>query len=62
MTPFVLASATNDISGSLTTLGSIVTSCVGWITDNAVLMTMFVAGLIPTGFMVIRKAKKASKA
>lgn len=57
-----LFTATNDIAGSLTTLGSIVTSCVGWITDNPVLMTLFVAGLIPAGFMVIRKAKKASKA
>lgn len=50
-----------DISSALTTLGSIVTSCVGWITDNPVLSVIFVAGLVPAGFMVIRKAKRASK-
>lgn len=57
----LLTTSAWDISGSLTTLGSIVTSCIGWITENPVLTTMFVAGLIPAGFMVIRKAKRASR-
>lgn len=51
----------SGVSGALTTLGTIVTTCIGWITDNPVLMVMFVAGMIPAGFMVIRKAKKTAK-
>lgn len=50
-----------DISGALTTLTSIVTACLDWIKNNPILTVMFVAGLIPAGFMVIRKARKASK-
>lgn len=52
----------SGIASALGDLGTIVTQCVSWITGNPILMTMFVAGLIPAGFMVIRKAKKASKA
>ena len=58
----VLASGSTGVADGLTQLGSIVTSCIGWITDNPVLMTIFVAGMIPAGFMVIKKAKKAAKA
>lgn len=50
------------MADALTNLGTVVTSCLSWITDNAILMTMFVAGMIPAGFMVIRKAKKTAKA
>lgn len=64
MIPTVVATtaATWDISGSLSTLGDIVSNCLNWIRDNTVLQVIFVAGLIPAGFMVIRKAKRASKA
>lgn len=61
----VLASAGNStitVSDALSQIGNIVTECINWIQGNTVLMTCFVAGMIPVGFMVIRKAKKASKA
>ena len=49
------------IAEALTELGTIVTQCVTWITGNDILFILFVAGLIPAGFMVIRKAKKTSR-
>ena len=51
-----------QISTAMTEIGTIVSNCINWIESNLVLMTCFVAGLVPVGFMVIRKAKKASKA
>ena len=50
------------MADALTNLGTVVTACLGWITDNVILMTMFVAALIPSGFMVIRKAKNTAHA
>lgn len=43
-------------------IGTIVEKCLGWITDNPVLMLFFVGGLVSIGFYVIRKAKKTAKA
>lgn len=62
MGPTILYSTAGSISSGLTDVGTIVTECVNWITNNAILFTMFVGGLVPVGFMVIRKAKKAAKA
>lgn len=61
MAPILFSSAPT-LSSGLTDVGTIVTQCISWITDNAILFTMFVGGLVPVGFMVIRKAKKAAKA
>lgn len=49
------------ISDALTQIGAIFTQCVTWIESNMVTMTCFVAGMIPVGFMIIRKAKRSSK-
>lgn len=58
----VLASAsTVDVQTALGQIGTLVTSCIGWIESNIVLMTCFVAAMIPVGFMVIRKAKKTAR-
>lgn len=58
----ILASAsTVDVSSALTQIGTLVTSCIGWIESNIVLMTCFTAAMIPVGFMVIRKAKKTAR-
>lgn len=62
MAPILFNASTGSISSGLTDVGTIVTECVNWITNNAILFTMFVGGLVPVGFMVIRKAKKAAKA
>lgn len=62
MFPILTATSTWDIDGSLTTIGTIVEKMLDVIKSNPILTTIFVAGLIPAGFMVIRKAKKASKA
>lgn len=50
------------LSSALTDIGTLVTACLSWITDNAVLNLIFVAGLVSIGFMVIRKAKRTAKA
>lgn len=49
------------IAEALTQIGTIFTQCVTWIQSNMVTMTCFVAGMIPVGFMIIRKAKRSSK-
>lgn len=60
--PTILSSSSSvSVADALTQIGSIVTSCIGWIESNLVLMTCFVAGMIPVGFMVIRKAKSTSR-
>lgn len=51
-----------DLSGALSDIGTLVTQCLSWITSNAVLNLIFVAGLVSIGFMVIRKAKRTAKA
>ena len=50
-----------DVSTALDQVGSLVTKCITWIEGNIVLMTCFVAAMIPVGFMVIRKAKKTAR-
>ena len=44
-----------------TNLTSVVTSCLGIITGNEILMTCFVACLAGVAFGVIRKAKGAAR-
>ena len=47
------------VSTALTTVWSVVNGCVEFITGNAVLMVIFVAGLVPIGFKIFRKAKNS---
>lgn len=47
------------ITAALTNVWSIVESCIGFITDNAALMMLFAASLIPVGFKIFRKARKS---
>lgn len=49
------------ISDAMDQISTIVTACLGWIQNNLILFTCFCAGLIPIGFMVIRRAKKTSR-
>lgn len=51
-----------NLASYLKDIGDIVTACLGWITENPVLMLIFVAGLVSIGFYVIRKAKRTAKA
>lgn len=48
-----------SLATALTNVGSVVTSAVGIVTDNAILMTIFAGGLLAIGFRAIRWAKKA---
>ena len=47
------------IATALTNIGSVVTSAIGIVTDNAILMTVFAGGLLAVGFRAIRQAKRA---
>lgn len=50
------------MEAALTTIQTLVSNAMDFITTTPELMVCFVAGLVPIGFMVIRKAKKASRA
>lgn len=49
------------LSGALTDATSVVTSVIGIITDNAILLTMFASGLLVVGAKVFKGLKRASK-
>ena len=49
------------VSSALTNVWSLVESCLNFIVSNNVFVVMFAAGLIPIGFKIFRKAKKAVK-
>lgn len=49
------------VTAALTNLTEVMSSAMGIITDNAVLTTIFVAGLLATGFKLVKKAKNAVK-
>lgn len=50
-----------SVTDALTTIGDLVTTCMGVVTGNSVLMIMFCGGLMGIGFTLIKKAKKAAK-
>lgn len=52
--------AATSVTTALSTVSSLVTTAISVITDNEVLMVMFVAGLVGIGFNVIRKAKASA--
>lgn len=47
------------VETALTNVWSIVSSCVTFITGQPVMLTLFAASLVPIGFKIFRKAKKA---
>lgn len=49
------------VSGSFTDAFSLVTSCMQFIVDNSVFVTLFALGLVPLGFKILKKAKRAVK-
>lgn len=64
MTSALDGTATLDWSNIVTALShvwDIVGSCVNFITTNEVFVVIFGAGLIPLGFKIFKKAKKAVK-
>ena len=64
MTSALEGSAQLDWSNVVTALQhvwDIVGSCVNFITTNEVFVVIFGAGLIPLGFKIFKKAKKAVK-
>lgn len=50
----------NSLSTALTNVGTVVTSALGIITDNTILMVLFAGGLLGVGFRAIRGAKRAA--
>lgn len=49
------------VANALTDLTSVMTAALGIISDNAILTTIFVSGLLATGFKLVKKAKNAVK-
>lgn len=47
------------ISAAFTNVGDIMTECMSVITGNAGLLTLFCAGMIPVGFRIFKRAKRA---
>ena len=50
-----------QLNDYLVTLKSVFTECVKIITQNPILMTMFVASLVLVGFKIFKRAKSAAK-
>lgn len=53
---------TSTITSGVATLLDIATDCVEFITGNNLLLLFLAGGLIPIGFSIFRKAKKAARA
>ena len=49
----------NALTTALANVGEVVTSAVGVITDNSILMTLFAGTLLAVGFRAIKWAKRA---
>lgn len=49
----------STISGALTNAWTLVDSAITFITTNDVFVVIFAAGLIPIGFRIFKKAKRA---
>ncbi|MBD5105458.1 MAG: hypothetical protein HDT41_00465 [Lachnospiraceae bacterium] len=56
---FPLAAAVT-MSDALTDIGSLVTTAIGIITANNILMVCFCGGLLGIGFTIVRQAKRAA--
>lgn len=46
---------------ALETVWTVVGQCVDFITENDILMTLFVASLVPIGFKIFKRAKRSVK-
>lgn len=47
------------VSGAFTNAFDMVTQCMTFVVDNSIFLVIFALGLIPLGFKIIKKAKKA---
>ena len=56
-----MESGTVTVTSALTQLWEVVTSCVTFISGNAILMVLLVASLVAVGFKIFKKAKKAAR-
>lgn len=64
MMPAIAEGATltwSTVSGAFTDAFSLVSSCMQFIVDNSVFVTLFALGLVPLGFKILKKAKRAVK-
>lgn len=52
---------TSGMTTALSTIGDVVTTAVGIITGNPILMVLFCGGLLGIGFAVVKKAKGAAR-
>lgn len=50
-----------NIMAALEDFWDVIDSCITFITTNAALMAIFAASLIPIGFKIFKKAKRAVK-
>lgn len=57
----ILAESGVSISSALTDFTSVLTSVIGVVTGNPILLTMFAGGLLAVGAKVFKKIKNASK-
>lgn len=51
----------NTLASALTNVGSVVTSAIGIITGNEILMVLFAGGILAVGFKAIKWARRAVK-
>lgn len=51
----------STVSGAFTNAFQMVTQCTNFIVENSIFLTVFALGLIPIGFKIIKKAKRAVK-
>lgn len=49
------------ITTALKTVWDIVESCVTFISDNPIMMVLLVAGMVPVGFKIFKRAKRSVK-
>lgn len=64
MVPIMLAEGTltwATVQGALSDAFSLVTEAMNFIVGNSVFLVIFAAGLIPIGFRIFKKIKKAVK-
>lgn len=60
MLPSILAATDVTMTDALAEISKLVTTAIGLITGNMVLMVCFCGGLLGIGFTIIRQAKRAA--
>lgn len=61
MMPVILADTPVTMTEALTNFGSVLTQVATFISNNAIMMTMFAGGLLVVGAKVFKRIKNASK-